>query len=209
MSTSKTNISRLSVKTGLLILMAVVQVAFIGVSKAEPISEQDELTKTDRMGARKSAVAEAGYVLGEVIVKLKGEQTGDISVSSIPYSTIVARDRAILLRLQTKYGLQDEGPVFKGVHERLKQGGNTKNQITGARSRTGTMEPARRSKNVELSRFYLLRTEEDVQSICARLKNESEVEYAQPNYIYKRCAEPNDPEFPDQYAHQLIQMSDA
>ena len=86
MSTSKTDISRLLVKTGLLIVVAVVQVALIGVSKAEPISEQNELTKTDKLVAKKTATAESGYVPGEVIVKLKGEQTGGVSLS-VPYST--------------------------------------------------------------------------------------------------------------------------
>ena len=63
--------------------------------------------------------------------------------------------------------------------------------------------------NAELSRFYLLKTEQDIRTICSQLKNDPDVESAQPNYIYKRCANPNDPEFPDQYAHQLIQMTDA
>ncbi len=60
-----------------------------------------------------------------------------------------------------------------------------------------------------MSGFYLLKTDRDVPSVCAELGNDPDVEFAQPNYIYERCGEPNDPEFADQYAHQLIQMSEA
>ncbi|MHC4298123.1 MAG: S8 family serine peptidase [Planctomycetota bacterium] len=59
------------------------------------------------------------------------------------------------------------------------------------------------------SRFHLLGTDRNVSSVCAELRNDPDVEYAQPNYIYQRCGDPNDPEFADQYAHQLIEMSDA
>ncbi|MBM4025583.1 MAG: hypothetical protein FJ280_09275 [Planctomycetes bacterium] len=57
--------------------------------------------------------------------------------------------------------------------------------------------------------FYLLRTERSVPELCAALNRDPEVEYAQPNYVYRQCRTPNDPDFPDQYAHQLIQMQDA
>ncbi|MCL5736610.1 MAG: S8 family serine peptidase [Actinobacteria bacterium] len=56
---------------------------------------------------------------------------------------------------------------------------------------------------------YLLKTARDVRAVCAELNRDPEVEYAQPNYIYRLCREPNDPDFADQYAHQLIQMQDA
>ena len=57
--------------------------------------------------------------------------------------------------------------------------------------------------------FYLLKTGRDVPALCAELNRDPEVEYAQPNYIYRPCRDPNDPDFADQYAHQLIQMQKA
>jgi hypothetical protein len=56
---------------------------------------------------------------------------------------------------------------------------------------------------------YLVKTARDVAAVCAELNRDPEVEYAQPNYRYRLCREPNDPDFADQYAHQLIQMEDA
>jgi len=56
---------------------------------------------------------------------------------------------------------------------------------------------------------YLLKTARDVPTTCVELNRDPEVEYAQPNYRYRLCREPNDPDFADQYAHQVIQMQDA
>jgi hypothetical protein len=56
---------------------------------------------------------------------------------------------------------------------------------------------------------YLLKTDRDVLGVCAELNRDPEVQFAQPNYIYRICREPNDPDFADQYAHQLIQMQEA
>jgi thermitase len=58
-------------------------------------------------------------------------------------------------------------------------------------------------------RVHVLKTDRPVPALCAQLSREPEVEFAQPNYKYRICREPNDPEFADQYAHQLIQMQQA
>jgi hypothetical protein len=57
--------------------------------------------------------------------------------------------------------------------------------------------------------FYVLKTDRRVLDLCAQLNADPDIEYAQPNYIHHICRTPNDPDFPDQYAHQLIQMEDA
>jgi subtilisin family serine protease len=61
----------------------------------------------------------------------------------------------------------------------------------------------------EALQYHVLKTPRNVLSVCAELNADPDVEYAQPNYIYRPCKTPNDPEFADQYAHQLIQMEDA
>jgi subtilisin family serine protease len=58
-------------------------------------------------------------------------------------------------------------------------------------------------------RYHVLKTQRSVLAVCAELNVDPDVGYAQPNYIYHICRTPNDPKFPDQYAHQLIQMEDA
>jgi subtilisin family serine protease len=150
-------------------------------------------------------VPKPGYIPGDVIVKLKDSQSGGASLSSLSYSSIATGDKSTLLRLQREYGLQDNTPVFKGAHQRLMQ--RDTNQIrTNNPAATASLQ---NSMNMELSRYYLLKTEKDVSAVCSQLKNDPDVEYAQPNYIYKRCEQPNDPEFPDQYTLQLIQMIQA
>lgn len=61
----------------------------------------------------------------------------------------------------------------------------------------------------EAMRYHVLKTPGNVMAACAELNADPDVEYAQPNYIYHICRAPNDPKFPDEYAHQLIQMEDA
>jgi subtilisin family serine protease len=190
---SITNPSRLTVKAGLLILGAAVLIAAAGISRAELSSGEKDPTASLAKNKEQRALAKQNYVQGEVIVKLKDDQSSGISLLSQSGSTTEMRDKIILRRLETEYGVYEEGAIFKGDHINL---------ATAA-------APKRRSASGKLSRSYLLKTAEKVQGICGRLNEDSEVEYAQPNYIYKSCSDPNDPEFPDQYAHQLIQMADA
>jgi len=82
-------------------------------------------------------------------------------------------------RLQQRHGLQDVEPL----NDRTRP------------------EPSRTLR--------VLRTERDPAQVCAALRQDPDLAFAQPNYIYRICQEPNDPEFPDQYAHQVIQMRDA
>ena len=137
------------------------------------------------------------FVAGEVIVKLRSAQSAAITVQS--EDAVLRADQANLVRLQSKHGVEVQGPVFHRVHEQLRQG-------TG-RLGIASADAARRTR--DLLRFYVLKTERDVQTLCAELKTDPAVELAQPNYVYHLCETPNDPEFPDQYAHQLIQMEDA
>ncbi|MFH1883995.1 MAG: S8 family serine peptidase [Planctomycetota bacterium] len=219
MNVNNTNRSWVIVKAGLFVVGAAVQIMATGTSRAKLSSAKKEPAVSAGRDQERLARVKQKYVPGEIIVKLKDGQSSGISLFSGSYPTTVARHKTILLRLQTEYGLYSEtSPVFKGVHKRL-ENQNTQSQKPGRFSIASaavrkdsigeTMAPALHSSNAELSRFYLLRTVEDVQSTCAQLKKDPEVEYAQPNYIYHSCADPNDPEFPDQYAHQLIQMSDA
>lgn len=56
-------------------------------------------------------------------------------------------------------------------------------------------------------RSYRIGTSEDVRRLCAILKNDPDVEYAQPNYRYQLHAVPNDPLYAQQYAHEQTQTS--
>jgi subtilisin family serine protease len=137
------------------------------------------------------------YVPGQVIVKLKDGSTGRISLFS--QSDDLRMHQVTLLRLEEKYGVREGRPVFERVHRLLKAQGR------GTPGIASSQQPSRQ----DLLPFYVLKTERNVPAICAELNADPQIEYAQPNYIHHICRTPNDPDFPDQYAHQLIQMEDA
>ncbi len=196
--------SRWMVEAGLVVALFVLTTGVVNVLGAERSSPVDAFISS--AGGRSEDPADRlQYVPGEVIVKLKDGRTDGISALSEDAG--VQRDRATLLRLEARYGVQKKGPVFKRVHEQLRlqalspAGGRL--GIASARALSGP------SSRLGLLRFYVLKTPGSVPTVCAELNDDPDVEYAQPNYIYHICATPNDPDFPDQYAHQLIQMQDA
>ncbi len=206
MSVKNSNRNRLIVRSGFLVAMAVIGA---GILRAGPSPEGKDISAATDHASRRPARAKPAYVPGEVIVKLKDRQADGIGLLSLQD---VSGREAALHRLQANYGLSNEGPVFDGAHRRLKYEDAPKGQAPG---KIGILSSARPkaaagwSTDTELLGFYLLRTDRNVPGVCAELRSDPEVEYAQPNYIYERCGDPNDPEFPDQYAHQLIQMSEA
>ena len=70
-------------------------------------------------------------------------------------------------------------------------------------------QSAGETKQGKIYRLKSASSDRSISELCAELEQDARVALAQPNYIYRICREPNDPEFPDQYAHQLIQITDA
>ncbi len=186
--------SKWVVMAAFLIVLAVVFSAGAAQEGTAGTSGERSVAAAVRLPAERPSLRPS-FVAGEVIVKLKS--TGNAGITAQSEDAAVRADQASLFRLQSKYGVESRGPVFRRVHEQLRQG----------RLSIASGEDALRSQ--ELLRVYVLQTERDVQAACAELKADPAVEHAQPNYIYYPCRSPNDPEFPDQYAHQLIQMEDA
>jgi subtilisin family serine protease len=120
------------------------------------------------------------YVPGEVIVKLKDGPNGTIRALSQSLPPTGLGDAAATQRHQMS--------------------------LARLRVRYGLEDAAPAGSPARQEPFYLLKTGRAVPALCAELNRDPEVEYAQPNYIYRPCRDPNDPDFPDQYAHQLIQM---
>jgi subtilisin family serine protease len=127
------------------------------------------------------------HVPGEVIVKLRDGQSGTIQALSQGVAAS-GRHEAALLRLRARYGV--EGTIAVGP----------------ADASSLNPQSAIRNPQSALPAFYVLKTDRNVPALCAELNRDPEVEFAQPNYIYRICRDPNDPDFADQYAHQLIQM---
>jgi len=192
MSESKRNTRGMRVR--LLVVAAALLVAAAVAGAAENPQNADPNRVAEQSGARPH------FVAGEVIVKFRDPQAGGIVTLS--EDSIVLRDQANLSRLQAKYGVQSLGPVFHRVHEQLRQKGSR-----GSLGIASVDDASPRSR--AMLRFYTLKTDRDVPAVCAELSADPAVEFAQPNYLYRPCETPNDPEFPDQYAHQLIRMEDA
>jgi len=209
MNVDDTDRSRPMVRAGFLVAIAIVAVMASEILSAGQSPWENEAGSRTGRDARPLPEPKQTYVPGEVIVKFKDRPTNGTGLLSLPR---VKGHEGNLLHLQAKYGLENKGPVFKRVYRRLENqgliGGQVQSKLDAA-SVTRPTASALRARDLDLSRFYLLRTDRNVPALCAELRDEPVVEYAQPNYIYERCAKPNDPEFADQYAHQLIQMSDA
>jgi len=209
MSLMNSNRSRVMIFIGFIAVIVIVTIVSSGISSARPSPKKDDINTTADKTSRSPAGPKLNYVPGQVIVKLKDRQTDRTGLLSQQDTT---GHQAALLRLQADYGLSIEGPVFDGAHRRLKYEKSSPDQTSrkiGILSSAGQKKTAGQSTASELLKFYLLNTDEDVPGVCAELRSDPDVEYAQPNYIYRICGDPNDPEFPDQYAHQLIQMSEA
>jgi subtilisin family serine protease len=190
-------------------LMAILAIISSGILKADTSPKEDNINAAIDKSSRRLTHPKPTYVPGEVIVKLKDRQVNGSGPLSLQDTT---GHQATLLRLASDYGLANKGPVFDGAHQRLKYEKSSQGQTSrkiGILSSAGPKTAAGQSIDSELLQFYLLKTDEDVPGVCAKLRGDPDVEYAQPNYIYERCGKPNDPEFADQYAHQLIQMSEA
>jgi hypothetical protein len=123
----------------------------LGEGTAETSQEQNAAVSA--MLAARRPELRPNFVAGEVIVKFKDAQIGGITAQS--EDAAVRTDRANLLRLQSKFGVESRGPVFHRVHEQLRQGG----------LRIASGEAALRSQ--DLLRYYVLKTERDVQATCA------------------------------------------
>ena len=178
------------------LILAMVGPGLSGAVQAAKASSADIAIDTEQRQAPKPQ-----YVQGEVIIKLKDGTAGRISALSQELD--LQMHQATLSRLEQQYGVREGRPVFKRL-----------NQLRKAQDRTQRLSKLDIASSGQPSRqnllpFYVLKTDRRVLALCAELNADPDIEYAQPNYIYHICRTPNDPDFPDQYAHQLIQMEDA
>jgi len=128
-----------------------------------------------------SAIADQTQSAGIRLPYVPGEVIVKLREGSSPKVSSLSdqRQQAILLRLKARYGL---------THHTLGMGDG---------------------QELDIKRLHRLKTTWDVTAVCAELKGDPDVEFVQPNYRYHPFASPNDPLFPDQYAHQLAQTPQA
>ena len=140
------------------------------------------------------------YCPNEVIVKLKAKAS-PTTLYSMAYSQRQSMDANVLDNLKAKYGLKNEQPVFKALHEQLKSANMSQAQLEKKISikllkkslLKGTAKAKQSGQFVDLLPIYILNTDEDAQTVSDRLKQDPDVEYAEPNYIMHAQIIPNDP----------------
>jgi len=149
------------------------------------------------------------YAPGEVIVKLREKDAPELLFRR-KYLERKTKLADILLRLKTRYNLKDEIPVFETLHQEL---GVENLSLQRMEEEFRAKFPRRRfpkkREPVDLLPIYLLKTDQDVLKLCAELNKDPEVEYAQPKYVYKIIARPNDPRYDELWGIKKIQCEAA
>lgn len=113
--------------------------------------------------------------------------------------------------LNQKHKVISMEPVFEGLHRRLQKGAslqslqnrnNARFPQRAARAPKGAQAP-------DLTGIYKITVPDgvDINQIVAEYRNDSNVEYAEPNYISKVYFTPNDPLYPQQWSHQKTEAN--
>jgi hypothetical protein len=147
------------------------------------------------------------FVPHEVIVKLK-EKEDPQKLFSERYSTRKAKHEKTLSGLKTKYRLRDEKPVFKDLHQRLEAENLSQNALQAqleSKATKSIRKLPQDAKEVDLLPVYILKTDKLVKAACEELKKDSDIEYAEPNYIATTSFVPNDTLYPEQWSHHHTQ----
>ncbi len=122
------------------------------------------------------------YVPGDVIVKFKDKTTTTIKKSG---DVVLSSDNK-LNEVLKNYSVKNTEPLFSDFKFEKK-----KIQVLG-----GDDIELR-----DLSKIFMLKLENsrDMEPLIRELKYLDEIEYAEPNYIYEACADPNDELYGDQW----------
>ncbi|MBN1455867.1 MAG: S8 family serine peptidase [Methanomicrobia archaeon] len=127
-----------------------------------------------------ATISEASeFVPGEVIVKFKQHVRFTITQQS---DGIVTTGIRSLDALNTRYNVMEQTNVFESAEKYVS------------------------AEIPDLTTIYVLTfpQDADILSIITEYQKDRNVEYAEPNYIRKASAIPNDPVYPGQWAHQLM-----
>ncbi len=138
------------------------------------------------------------FTKNEVIIKLKEHQPNEILFNQT-YSTRMTANETILSRLKNRYALKDPAPAFKQLHNRLKLKNLSQNDFAAQ------LKKPVKTGNSDLFPVYVLKTDKNPLELCSQLRNDRDIEYAEPNYLYFTTLVPDDPRYSEQWAHQTTQ----
>jgi len=154
----------------------------------------DKLFTYERKLSPEEVESSAGFVEGEIIVKLKNTNL----ISTLNYSKINPGLDNRLSKVESEHSLVKKTPVFKELHEKLKSRDISpkeyNEEIEDSFSYMAHSDP---SNITNFLPVYLMKINdgEDVLEKVKELSNDPDIEYAQPNYIMQAYYTPNDPYF--------------
>jgi subtilisin family serine protease len=141
-----------------------------------------------------------------------GYESGGYSSSNIPEAPEFVPGE-VIVKFKQNVGFtlaqQTDGVVTTGISSI-----DTLNKRYGVTSQAKVFETAEKPVSAEipdLTNIYILTLPQDADiiSIIKEYQKDQNVEYAEPNYIRKTCAIPNDPYYSQQWAHQNMQSEQA
>ena len=142
-----------------------------------------------------AAKEQSQYVPGEVIIKLKENKNTDVLFTQ-SYSTRARDNNTRLSGIKSRHNLRDEKPVFKHLHDQLKARNLSQGVLNtehDQKFRKGKARSPKPKEEPDLFPIYRLKTDKDIHETCRNLKQDPDIEYAEPNYIMKACMVPSDP----------------
>lgn len=158
------------------------------------------------------------YVQGEVLVKFRSQvkfivkqdkksQGIDIDKNAAPLADLEQENLpAAVQSIHQKYKLKTIEKVFKGADSPQEELDEFKKSFAPELNKGERKINEKELLKIDLSRTYKLEFEiKDVpiEQIIQDLSRNPEIEYAEPNFIYKKDSDPNDPYFQDYYPDKI------
>lgn len=141
-----------------------------------------------------------------IIAKNKRDQGANFDNSEIPVSDIDQfQSPKIIQTMISKHKLKNIGKVFRGKQDSQTELNKTKSLFSKDLSEGKKKINEKVLSKIDLSRTYRLKfdSSESLEKIYKELKDSNDVEYVQPNYIYRTSIIPNDPYFNDSYPNNV------
>ncbi|MFA5144191.1 MAG: S8 family serine peptidase [Candidatus Omnitrophota bacterium] len=183
-------------------LCLVVLLSFIGTAGAVMLGKDGTVAKraSNSVSQNNQTTAKTqNFAANEIIVKLKHKEPSK-TLYTMTYAARSSGDTSLLSGLKAKYNLKEERPVFQSLHNQLKPRNLSQAKLAekaaaitaSGKAALSTASAASSEAAGDLFSVYVLKTTADVLTTCNSLKEDPNVEYAEPNYIRRAQMVPND-----------------
>lgn len=148
------------------------------------------------------------YKEGEIVIKLKFPLSNEVSLDRQPIAFDTLGPKIlpdVLKTMHQKYKIKTIEKVFKGAQSPEKELGKLKQKYSSELTHGLRKINEKELLKIDLSRTYKISFDKrtPVEEIIQMLILNPEVEYVEPNYLYKAQPIPNDPFFLDNYPNNI------